>query len=165
MLSFVWDEIHFSHSWKFFTFGVRSRCPFHSFSRGVYVQKIARCAVNCSSCRNAMFALSNPFRRATRFDSDISPDIVAHPTSIRWWRPSSAFTRRAFRAGQCEDRIEVGRISERTVRYGTTETRRTPMCSMGSKKRAGKLRIKLWKQEASILRREKIDGIFSCSAQ
>lgn len=33
----------------------------------------------------------------SQFDSDISPDIVAHSMSIRRWRPSSAFTWRVSR--------------------------------------------------------------------
>lgn len=95
-LSFLWDKIRLAHSWKFFAFGVRPRSllfPF-LFTWHIY-KKIARRAVNCSSCRNAAFAFPDSFRRANRFDSDISPDIVAHPTSIRQWRPSLAFTRRA----------------------------------------------------------------------
>lgn len=60
-------------------------------------KKIARRAVNCTSCTNVASALSDSFRRASRFDSDISSDLVAHLTLIRRWRPFSAFTRRASR--------------------------------------------------------------------
>jgi len=162
MLSFIWNEIHFAYYWKFFAFNARSF--FISFHI-VYIQKITRLSANCTSCKNAASAsLDLSPIRANRFNSDISPDIVAHPTSIQRWRPSSsAFTSEAsFEQNNAEIALKSkGFLNERCHDI-TTETRTTSVYSMGFKRREGELPIS-WKWGDSILRREKIDGTFLCA--